>query len=320
MFDSRVVHIFDEMESDYDQITDLWYSWLFSRLHFLITKKIISKWTGSPKVLDIGCGTGYQSLLYAKAGAKVTGVDISGQLLKVAKQKRIEFQHAETLSFFEPKFGFVKKYERRINELLSQRNSAQISFPDFMLGDAQELEFANESFDHINCCGSTLSFIDDYNLAIKEMHRVLKPGGTFVLELESKANPDLWWTFLDSSVLFGLLGYETSFKEAKEQVAGEWGKHIKVEYPFGDIRNPVYMNIRLFNKKKIKRELKEAGLLVSKCYSIHSVTNLIPSTVLHNPEPGAILTGNFNVLAKIEEKIPFFLPGCSLILMGRKAS
>ena len=65
MFDKKISAIFDDMHNEYDQINDLWYSWLFSRLHYLISKKITSKWKHKHKVLDIGCGTGFQSLLYS---------------------------------------------------------------------------------------------------------------------------------------------------------------------------------------------------------------------------------------------------------------
>ena len=39
------------------------------------------------KILDVGCGTGEISLLFAEMGHEVTGIDISKQMLKVAKTK-----------------------------------------------------------------------------------------------------------------------------------------------------------------------------------------------------------------------------------------
>lgn len=38
-------------------------------------------------ILDVGCGTGELSILFAEMGHKVTGIDISGQMLKVATAK-----------------------------------------------------------------------------------------------------------------------------------------------------------------------------------------------------------------------------------------
>jgi demethylmenaquinone methyltransferase/2-methoxy-6-polyprenyl-1,4-benzoquinol methylase len=39
------------------------------------------------RVLDLGCGTGTAAILAARAGARVTGVDISAPMLAVARQK-----------------------------------------------------------------------------------------------------------------------------------------------------------------------------------------------------------------------------------------
>ena len=81
--------VFNEMRDGYDDINDLWYAWLFSRLHFLIAREVLSTWDQSkPRlVLDIGCGTGFQSFLYAVTGARVVGVDISHELIRVAREK-----------------------------------------------------------------------------------------------------------------------------------------------------------------------------------------------------------------------------------------
>ena len=38
-------------------------------------------------VLDVGCGTGFTSLALARAGAKVTGVDISKPMLGLARER-----------------------------------------------------------------------------------------------------------------------------------------------------------------------------------------------------------------------------------------
>ncbi|MBB5436916.1 ubiquinone/menaquinone biosynthesis C-methylase UbiE [Pedobacter sp. AK017] len=287
-------------------------------IYYIIAKKIINSWTSPKRVLDIGCGTGFQSLLYAKSGAEVTGIDISDRLIEVAKRKLRHFNPLKPISFFEPKFKFVAEYENRINHILEKLPQRDFKQPKFVLGDAQNIAEESGSFDHINCCGSTFSFIDDYQSAITEIHRCLKPDGTFIFEVESKNNLDLFWPLFDSTIFFGKLEYETGFKEAVSQSFGSIGKHIEVEYPFGDVKNPVYMNIRLFKKKKLIKELAEAGLYVERCYTIHSITNMIPSTILDSENPGFFTKAYFRLLRKLEEKFPFNLPGCSLVLIGRK--
>lgn len=315
--ENKVVEIFNDMEQDYDKIQDLWYSWLFSRLHYLIVRKVTFNWIDKRKVLDIGCGTGYQSFLYSKLGSEVIGIDISERLVSVAIKKNETFNPSEQIELFKPVFKFVKDYNIKINKQIT-KVLTQKSKPIFELGDAQNIKYQDNYFDHINCCGSTFSFIPDYQKAISEINRTLKSSGTFVLEVEAKNNLDLLWTLLDATVFFGKLEYGTSFSEAINMAFGQIGKHILVDYPFGDINKPVFMNIRLFQKRKLIKEFKKQGLIVDKCYSIHSITNLIPSTKLDTNKPSKITEITFNILSKIEEMIPFSLPSCSLVLIGHK--
>ena len=318
MIDNRVSFIFDEMQDSYDNIDDLWYSWIFSRLHFFITKEIILKFPAKtvPQVLDIGCGTGFQSILYALAGYRVIGIDISSKLTESASKKIIgKNSHFE---LFEPKFNFVKKYNRKINTILRSIVKLQIIQPSYFTEDATNIMQPANSFDLVNCCGSTLSFVENHEKAISEIARCLKSGGRFILEVEAKQNMDLIWTLLDSTIFFGRLGYETSFKEALNLIFKNKGNHVNVEYPFGESKNPVYMNIKLFNKKKLIKELKSLGLIVEKTKTIHSVTNLIPSTILDSQKPGSFTIAVFNLLAFIESHLWFSPPGCSMVFIGRK--
>ena len=43
--------------------------------------------TRHPKVLDLGCGAGYDSKILSKMGARVVGVDISEKLINIAKNE-----------------------------------------------------------------------------------------------------------------------------------------------------------------------------------------------------------------------------------------
>ena len=93
-----VKNIFNEMADEYDSLSDLWYSWLFSRLHYLIASNVLYK-NYPKKTIDIGCGTGFQSFLYAGAGSNVYGIDIADELIKQAKKKIKHFNPAKLTLF-----------------------------------------------------------------------------------------------------------------------------------------------------------------------------------------------------------------------------
>lgn len=81
----NILYLFNKYRES-DDIIDLWYSWIYSRLPFLLSKEVIQKF--SPKnVLDIGCGTGFQSLLHYINGSQVIGIDSSVKMIKIAQRK-----------------------------------------------------------------------------------------------------------------------------------------------------------------------------------------------------------------------------------------
>lgn len=99
-------------------------------------------------VLDAGCGSGVKSLLLAKRGFIVNGVDFSEIPLRKARenvklarlQDKITFESADILS----------------------------------------LPFTENRFDYVLCWG-VLMHIPDVNEAINELYRVLKPGGFLIV-------------------------------------------------------------------------------------------------------------------------------------------
>ena len=92
--------------------------------------------------LDVACGTGAVAELAASAGADVTGVDLSPALIDTARQRADE-QHLDI---------------------------------DYRVGDCEDLEFDDASFDVLSStCG--IMFAPDHEATARELARVVRPGG-----------------------------------------------------------------------------------------------------------------------------------------------
>jgi ubiquinone/menaquinone biosynthesis C-methylase UbiE len=100
------------------------------------------------KVLEIGCGMGTDGAQFARAGAEYTGIDLTDAAIELARQR------------------FA----------LSGLKG------DFRVSDAERLDFPNESFDLIYSHG-VLHHTPDIEAAVREIHRVLKPGGRALVML-----------------------------------------------------------------------------------------------------------------------------------------
>lgn len=101
------------------------------------------------RVLDLACGQGWLTRELARRGALVTGVDLSGELLALARR----YEEEEPLGI------------------------------TYLQDDAQTLEHVGASaFDGVVC---TLALMDiaDYEAALRAARRALRPGGWFVLSL-----------------------------------------------------------------------------------------------------------------------------------------
>lgn len=98
-------------------------------------------------ILDIGCGTGRFTIPIAKRCKKAVGVDISEEMLLVAKRKSKKIKNIE-----------FKKLDKK-----------------------DKLPFKNNSFDKI-ICTLVVSHIKDLERFLKEIHRVLKKRGIFIYD------------------------------------------------------------------------------------------------------------------------------------------
>ncbi len=111
------------------------------RTHYHL-EELFASLTGSHgRLLEVGSGIGVDSIQLAKCGFDVTAVDLTESALTVAR----DFAAARGVSI------------------------------DFRLGNAEGLDFADQSFDAAYSFG-VLHHTPDIERSVKEVHRVLRPA------------------------------------------------------------------------------------------------------------------------------------------------
>lgn len=115
--------------------------------------------TPTSRVLDVACGTGDLAEAFADAGAaEVVGVDFTPEMLEIARHK-------------------------------GARQAGRRASVDYRRGDAMDLGFPDGHFDVVSIAFGIRNVADPAR-ALREFHRVLRPGGRLVvLEFADPANP-----------------------------------------------------------------------------------------------------------------------------------
>lgn len=132
-------------------------------------------------MLDIGCGGGatLKRLLKRSKGAQVYGIDISEESVAKARKVNAEFLDRQV---------FVTQ------------------------GSAEKLPYEDNKFDLVTAV-ETVYFWPDLPNCLKEVRRVVKPGGRFAIMVEVLENDSVWTDVVD-----GMTAY--SPEQLKEMLEG----------------------------------------------------------------------------------------------------
>lgn len=132
------------------------------------------------KLLDIGSGTGYliNMLKKYKATAEFYGLDLSEEMINISKSKNIKDA-------------------------------------EFILGSANKLPFNDNTFDIVTCIQSFhhYPYPDE---AMKEVYRVLKKGGIYILSDTGVGGIAAW---MDNNILFKIMKSGDCRTENKEGIS-----------------------------------------------------------------------------------------------------
>lgn len=138
----------------YDDVADQWWS---DEIRWVRTLKNLVPgrlswfdrhvdWAGKD-VLDLGCAGGFMSEAIDSKGAQVTGIDPASDAIAAARR------HAEAE-------GKAIRYD---------------------VGVGEDLPYGNGSFDVVVCV-DVLEHVQDLELVLEEITRVLRPGGVFLFD------------------------------------------------------------------------------------------------------------------------------------------
>jgi SAM-dependent methyltransferase len=171
----------------------------------------------------------------------------------------------------------------------------RLSSPTLAGASVEALPYRDASFDAAVCCGSTLSFVDDPAAALQELARGLKPGARVLLEVEHRWSLDLVWTLV--SALGGdALGYGVSRR-------GAWRALVRRPRDGCTVTYPGYGSLRLFTRAELRAMLTRAGFRPVRWWGIHSITNLIPSTILHREALGPLTATLYRGLRTLDARL-----------------
>ena len=203
----QVHHVFQNISGKYDRLNNI----ISFEQHKLWRKSVMKEMNvkkGS-KALDVCCGTADWTIALSKAvgpTGEVTGLDFSENMLEVGKKKTKDMTNIHLVH-----------------------------------GDAMNLPFDDNEFDYVTI-GFGLRNVPYYLATLKELHRVLKPGGKVVcLETSQPTAPGfkqlykLYFKFV--MPIFGKF-----FAKSKDEY--EWLQQSTFDFP---------------DKEKLKRLFSQAG-------------------------------------------------------------
>src|SRR5216683_1841543 len=189
------------------------------------------------RLLEVGCGMGTDLLQFARRGAKVTGVDLTPRSIEIS---------------------------RRHLAVYGERG-------DFAITDGENLPFAAESFDVVYSNG-VLHHTPDTAGAVREVHRVLRPGGQTRVMLYHRKSLAYW----DQVVLrHGVLRGEFLRGNSPSDIMSKY-----VEFNEGGGRPPVKVYSR-GEARKLFSMFREVKVQVEQLTrpELHFLGWLIPGTI-----------------------------------------
>lgn len=223
----QVTKMFDTISGDYDGLNRVISFGIDIKWRKTVVK-LIKK--NNPKaILDIATGTGDLAIAMADTNAeKIIGLDISSGMLEIGKEKI-------------QKKGLSSKIE-------------------MVLGDSERMPFEDDTFDAITVAFGVRNF-ENLNNGLKEILRILKPGGTFIIletSIPTKFPFKQGYKFYTSNIL-PLIGRAFS----KDRSAYKYLCESASVFPYGEALNNILREIGFINVEDFPQTLGVATIYKS---------------------------------------------------------
>jgi SAM-dependent methyltransferase len=173
------------------------------------------------KILDLGCGEGFNSRLMAANGALVTGVDFSKNMIELAIQE----EKGEKLGI------------------------------EYYVADAADLSIFEDQIFDIIASFMAIQDVADYKGAIKEANRVLKDSGRFVFIIP---HPCFEVRILDGKKIGGWAYEEGTEIKDKESALNQKLDKTPLHYTI-DLYFDTRSDIINWNMQRLKKHFKTTG-------------------------------------------------------------
>lgn len=151
----HIGQLFDRIAGTYDSLNHV----LSLNIDRRWRRKAVRTLSANAKLLDVAIGTADLTIeiLRQQKASHITGIDLSRKMMAIGEQKVAKLGYSDLVTF------------------------------DY--GSAQQMPYADASFDAVTCAYGVRNFAN-MDEGLREMHRVLRPGGELmILEFSYPTNP-----------------------------------------------------------------------------------------------------------------------------------
>ena len=193
----HIGQLFDRIAGTYDSLNHV----LSLNIDRRWRRKAVRTLSANAKLLDVAIGTADLTIeiLRQQKASHITGIDLSRKMMAIGEQKVAKLGYQDRVTF------------------------------DY--GSAQQMPYADASFDAVTCAYGVRNFAN-MDEGLREMHRVLRPGGELmILEFSYPTNPLIRWGYnLYFSHLLPFIGNLFS----RDKGAYTYLNRSEKDFPYGE--------------------------------------------------------------------------------------